>query len=267
MKRFKTTMLALAIASVSVLTACGESRADDTSGGTDAATSSATADFGAVAPALEHYDTTVVEGDLWQRPGLSLRDRSLVTTAAIIARGQSVDLGAEVARGLDNGLTPAEVSEVITHLAFYGSWPNAQAAARAVRPVFEERGVNADELPAGEVESLPQDSETERQRLETVDRNYGDTAAGVQEFTTDVLFGDLWLRPGLAPRDRSLVTVTALVANGQTAQIPFHLGRAMDNGLTADEASESLSQLAFYAGWPNVFSAIPVFREVLESRD
>lgn len=80
------------------------------------------------------------------------------------------------------------------------------------------------------------------------------------------MFRDLWLRPALAPRDRSLVTVSALIASGQVAQIPFHLNRAMDNGLTKPEASEVLTHLAFYVGWPNVFSAIPVAKSVFETR-
>jgi 4-carboxymuconolactone decarboxylase len=71
----------------------------------------------------------------------------------------------------------------------------------------------------------------------------------------------------LKPRDRSLVTVSALIAAGQVAQIPFHLNRAMDNGLAHEEASEVLTQLAFYAGWPNIFSAIPVVKGVFESRN
>ena len=62
----------------------------------------------------------------------------------------------------------------------------------------------------------------------------------------------------LAPRDRSLVTVSALIASGQVAQIPYHLNRAMDNGLTREQAGEVLTHLAFYVGWPNVFSALPV---------
>uniref|UniRef100_UPI003F829F15 carboxymuconolactone decarboxylase family protein n=1 Tax=Cupriavidus ulmosensis TaxID=3065913 RepID=UPI003F829F15 len=85
-------------------------------------------------------------------------------------------------------------------------------------------------------------------------------------YTGDVLFHDLWLRPALAPRDRSLVTVSALIAAGQVAQIPYHLNRAMDNGLTKAQASEVLTHLAFYAGRPNVFSAIPVARGVFEQR-
>jgi 4-carboxymuconolactone decarboxylase len=80
------------------------------------------------------------------------------------------------------------------------------------------------------------------------------------------LFRDLWLRPDLAPRDRSLVTVSALVATGQVAQMPYHLNRAMDNGLTQAQAAEALTQLAFYVGWPNVFSALPVAKEVFEKR-
>jgi 4-carboxymuconolactone decarboxylase len=86
------------------------------------------------------------------------------------------------------------------------------------------------------------------------------------QYTSDVLFHDLWLRPALAPRDRSLVTVSALIASGQVAQIPYHLNRAMDNGLTKAQASEVLTHLAFYAGWPNVFSAIPVAKGVFEKR-
>ncbi|MNN80549.1 Carboxymuconolactone decarboxylase family protein [compost metagenome] len=85
-------------------------------------------------------------------------------------------------------------------------------------------------------------------------------------YTGDALFHDLWLRPDLAPRDRSLITVSALIANGQVAQVTYHLNRAMDNGLTQPEAAEMLTQLAFYAGWPNVFSAVPVVKDVFANR-
>jgi 4-carboxymuconolactone decarboxylase len=84
--------------------------------------------------------------------------------------------------------------------------------------------------------------------------------------TTDVLFRELWPRPALASRDRSLVTVSALISSGQVAQITYHLNRAMDNGLTQSQASEVLTHIAFYAGWPNAFSALPVVREVFEKR-
>jgi 4-carboxymuconolactone decarboxylase len=86
------------------------------------------------------------------------------------------------------------------------------------------------------------------------------------EDTTDTLFKDLWLRPGLAPRDRSLATVNSLIASGQVAQMPYHFGRAMNNGLTKEQASEAISHIAFYAGWPNAFLAVPVANSVFESR-
>ncbi|WP_442885635.1 carboxymuconolactone decarboxylase family protein [Caulobacter sp. CCNWLW153] len=74
------------------------------------------------------------------------------------------------------------------------------------------------------------------------------------------------MRPDLAPRDRSLVTVSALIASGQGAQVPFHLNRAMDNGLTQEQAAEVITHLAFYAGWPNAMSALPVAKEVFVKR-
>jgi 4-carboxymuconolactone decarboxylase len=86
------------------------------------------------------------------------------------------------------------------------------------------------------------------------------------QYTGDVLFRDLWLRSALAPRDRSLVAVSALIASGQVAQMPYHLNRALDAGLTQAQASEILTHLAFYAGWPNVFSALPVAKDVFEKR-
>ena len=88
----------------------------------------------------------------------------------------------------------------------------------------------------------------------------------LERYTQRTLFGDLWLRPALTPRDRSLVTVSALIAAGQVAQIPYHLNRAMDHGLTQTQASEVLTHLAFYAGWPNVFSALPVVKTVFAAR-
>ncbi|WP_408121328.1 carboxymuconolactone decarboxylase family protein [Caballeronia grimmiae] len=167
---------------------------------------------------------------------------------------------------LDSGVRPAELSEIITHLAFYSGWANATAAAAIASHVFEERGIDASQIPAADAALLPLDEAAEKQRAQTVDANFGAVSPGVVQYTTDVLFRDLWLRPALAPRDRSLVTVSALLANGQVAQIPYHLNRAMDNGLTKTEASEMLTQLAFYAGWPNVFSAMPVFKDVVSKR-
>jgi len=223
-------------------------------------------DVRAVAPALEKYAREVVLGDLWKRAGLSSRDRSIVTVSALIARDQTVELPYYLGLALDNGVRPAEISEIITHLAFYTGWANAMDAIPATRDVFKSRKIGADQLPPASGPQLPLDEAAEKQRATRVGEQFGQITPSLVQYTTDVLFRDLWLRPGLAPRDRSLVTVSALVATGQVAQITYHLNRAMDNGLTREEAGEVLGHLAFYAGWPNAFSAAPVVKDVFEKR-
>jgi 4-carboxymuconolactone decarboxylase len=223
-------------------------------------------DIRAVAPALEKYAQDVVLGDLWKRPGLSPRDRSIVTISALIARNQCVELPYHLDLALHNGVEPAEVSETITHLAFYTGWANAMGAVPIAREIFKARNIGPDQLPPASGPMLPLDEASEAQRASRVEQQFGKVTPGLVQYTTDVLFRDLWLRPELAPRDRSLVTVSALVATGQVAQITYHLNRAMDNGLTQDQAGEVVAHLAFYAGWPNAFSAAPVFKDVLEKR-
>ncbi len=90
----------------------------------------------------------------------------------------------------------------------------------------------------------------------------GDFAPKLAELTDDVLFGDVWARAELSPRDRSLVTVAALIANGNTEQLSAHLLRARENGLSESELAEVVTHLAFYAGWPRAISAVKVAREV-----
>jgi 4-carboxymuconolactone decarboxylase len=92
----------------------------------------------------------------------------------------------------------------------------------------------------------------------------GDVAPKLVQLTDDVLFGDVWERPGLSPRDRSLITVSALMALYRTGQLSSHLRRALANGLTQDELVEAITHLAFYAGWPNAMSAIVALKEIIE---
>ncbi|MFK4386278.1 4-carboxymuconolactone decarboxylase [Bradyrhizobium sp. USDA 3397] len=223
-------------------------------------------DIRAVAPVLQNYAQEVVLGDLWKRPGLSPRDRSIVTLAALIARNQKIELPFYLGLALDNGVKPAEVSEIITHLAFYTGWANAIDAVPAAKAVFDSRNIGANQLPQASGPQLPLDEAAEKQRATRVGEQFGQITPSLVQYTTDVLFRDLWLRPGLAPRDRSLVTVSALIATGQVAQITYHLNRAMDHGLTREEVGEMLGHLAFYAGWPNAFSAAPVVKDVIEKR-
>jgi 4-carboxymuconolactone decarboxylase len=223
-------------------------------------------DIQAVSPALDQLTQDRLLGEVWKRPGLGARDRSVVTLAALIARNQNIELPFYLNRALDSGVRPSEISEIITHLSFYSGWPNAMAAVAAAKDVFAARDIRTDQLPAATAPALPLDEAAEADRAKRVNQQFGAAFPGVVQYTTDLLFRDLWLRPGLAPRDRSLITVSALIASGQVAQIPYHLNRAMDNGLTQQQAGEAITHLAFYVGWPNVFSAMPVAKEVFEKR-
>jgi 4-carboxymuconolactone decarboxylase len=219
-----------------------------------------------VSPALEQYGHRRLFGDLWKRSGLTPRDRSIVTVAALIARNHPIELRFQLALALEHGVKPSELSEIITHLAFYSGWGNAMMAVDVARDVFERHDIGVENLPSASPALLPLDEATEAKRATNVEQQMGAIMPALVHYTTDVLFRDLWLRPDLAPRDRSLVTVSALVAAGQVAQITFHLNRAMDNGLTQTEAAEAIAHLAFYAGWPNAMSAVPVAKDVFDKR-
>ncbi len=92
-------------------------------------------------PKMIEVTEQVIYGDIWERPGLSKRDRSLVVLATLIGTYRPEQLPGHLNRALDNGVTPAEIAEVITHLAFYSGWPGSMTAARIATEVFKERGL------------------------------------------------------------------------------------------------------------------------------
>lgn len=263
---WRTSLLAATLASLAPITpSLAQTGATNAASRTNIAAPTRD-DVRAVAPALDKYAQDALLGNLWRRPDLSPRDRGIVTLSALIARDQTAEMARYVDLALDHGVGPGEVSEIITHLAFYSGWGNAMSAVAVARDVFARRGIGTDRLPAASPAPLPLDRDAEARRAARVEQDVGPVVPGLVQFTTDVLFRDLWLRPDLAPRDRSLVTVSALIASGHVAQIPYHLNRAMDNGLTRAQAAEAVTHLAFYAGWPNAFSAVPVVKGVFESR-
>ena len=93
---------------------------------------------------------------------------------------------------------------------------------------------------------------------------FADLAPALAAYTDDVLFADVWKRPELSPRDRSLITVAALIASYKTNELPFHLKFAVQNGVTREELVEAITHLAFYAGWPCASTAVGIARKVFE---
>src|SRR5258706_13228271 len=120
-------LIAMALASLSLLAS------------STAQAAKARDDVRAVAPALEKYKQNTLFGDLWKRPGLNPRDRSIVTLSALITRNQTAEMAQYLNLALDSGVKPSEVSEIITHLAFYAGWGNAIAAVAEVKEVFAAR--------------------------------------------------------------------------------------------------------------------------------
>jgi 4-carboxymuconolactone decarboxylase len=96
---------------------------------------------------------------------------------------------------------------------------------------------------------------------------FGDFAPDLVHFTDDVLFGQVWPDKALSRRDRSLVTVAALVALYRGNELPFHLKTALDNGLTPEELKQAITHLAFYTGWPNAMTAMSLLKQIVEEKE
>src|SRR5215472_8739315 len=125
-----------------------------------------------VSPALEQYTRGALMGDLWKRPDLWPRDRSIVTLAALIARNQTIELPYHFNLALDNGVKPGEISEIITHLAFYSGWPNAMSAVAVAKDVFTSRKIRPDELSPASPSLLPIDKDAEAKRSASVEEQF-----------------------------------------------------------------------------------------------
>jgi alkylhydroperoxidase/carboxymuconolactone decarboxylase family protein YurZ len=143
-------------------------------------------DITMVAPALDKYAQGAL-AELWKRPGLTPRDRGIVTIAALIARDQTIEMRYYFNLALDNGVKPREISEIITHLAFHSGWVNAMSAVPVAKDVFADRKIGTDQLPPASPVLLPLNNDAE---------------ANIVQHTTDVLFRDLWLRPDLVSESR-----------------------------------------------------------------
>ena len=176
-------------------------------------------DFYAGSPYLGELRNSLVYGEIWERPQLSKRDRSLITIAVLQALTRE-ELTIHIPRGLDNGLTPEEISEIILHVTFYTGWPTGVKASTIAASVYEERG-----LSLGELSGAPPDS------LASTPTSLSDAYAAVPrlgELRNSLLYGDIWERPLLSKRDRSLVTVAVNQALYATNELRSHINRALD---------------------------------------
>ena len=217
------------------------------------------------APFLGELTTSVVYDEVWERPQLSKRDRSMVTIASLQALYRLPQLCRHLMRGLENGLTQEEIQEVITHVSFYTGWPGGVSASGMARDIFQEQG-----LPASPPVSPWVEADGDHGGPEVPPEYTTGAYAAVPrlgELRNSLLYGEIWERPQLSKRDRSMVTVAALQALYWTNQLRLHIGRALDeNGVTPEELSEIILHLTFYAGWPGAVNAGGLAAEAFEER-
>lgn len=241
---------------------CGPGSDVASSAGTDASgvASDQTLDRYAGAPALAELEENVLFGQVWKRPELSERDRAMVTVAVTQALFHTDALREYLNRALDAGVTPDEVSELVTHVTMYAGWPTGSNASRVVMEVFQTRGI-----------PLPPPASPVNMEIDLRGQAPSYPALPyLSALTRSVLFGEtdgVWSRPGLSPRDRSMVTIAVAQAAYASDQLRGHLGRALNNGLTPDEIAEVITHVAFYAGWPTAANAAGIAGEVFAERN
>ncbi len=216
-------------------------------------------DLYAGSPYLRELRNSIVYGEIWERPYLSKRDRSLITIAVLQALARE-ELAIHIPRGLDNGLTPEEISEIVLHVTFYAGWPTGVQASLTAAEAFEARGLTLGDLPRAPA------PETEV----TTPGGLSDAYAAVPRLgalRNSLLYGNIWERPLLSKRDRSLITVAVNQALYVTNELRLHIDRALDqNGVTPQELSEVILHVTFYAGWPAAVNAGRLATEALRAR-
>ncbi|MDA1183767.1 MAG: carboxymuconolactone decarboxylase family protein [Acidobacteria bacterium] len=209
-------------------------------------------------PYLGELRNSLVYGEIWERPQLSKRDRSLITIAVLQALVRD-ELAIHIPRGLDNGLSPEEISEIILHVTFYAGWPTGVQASLTAAEVFEHRGLSLGELPRAPSGADASTPDALNDAYRSVPR--------LGALRNSLLYGDIWERPLLSKRDRSLITVAVNQALYATSELRTHIDRALDdNGVTPQEISEVILHVTFYAGWPAAVNAGRLATAAFEAR-
>lgn len=265
MIRSSSALTILTLSALAATYGCGQEDAEDLVSAVAQQEGMPTTDTGTngepypAAPYLSELEGTLLFGDIWQRPGLSLRDRSLVTVAVTQALYRTEELREYLGRALDNGVTREEIAELMTHVSMYSGWPTGSNASRVAIDVYGRRGLEFP--PPAEPVTLEVDLRGQRPGYPAIPY--------LAALTRSLLFDEtdgIWSRPVLSPRDRSVITVAVGQALYATDQLRGHVGRALDNGVTPAEIQEIITHVTFYAGWPTGSNAARVVAEVFADR-
>ena len=220
-------------------------------------------------------------GEMWDRPQLSRRDRSLMIIAVLATQARDEELELHTAVGLQHGLTRTEIEEINLHVVGYAGFPAAMATSRRMDAAFckaegverIEGRVAADHL--SNAERLERAADVRRSLtggradpdpladLDAMRARLGD----VGELAMMFAFGEIWSRPQLSRRDRSLVVIAILTALGQEAELAFHVPAGLAHGLTRVEIEEVMTHLCLYAGFPRGVDGIRAARAAFAKLD
>jgi len=209
-----------------------------------------------------------VVGEMWSRPELSRRDRSLIVISTLAAQARDEELVLHTRIGLRNGLTQSEIEEILLHVAAYAGFPAAMASSRRVdEGLRQELGVK--DLPERTAAKAKSDSDRDRDAADVLR-----TLTGTAEFGTGQMermfgaagvtasrfaFGDIWSREELSRRDRSAIVISILIALGAAGELAAQVQGGLRHGLTRIEIEEIVNHLSLYAGIPR---AVEAMREV-----
>ena len=231
--------------------------------------------------ALGSFAFDVVMGDVWARPQLSRRDRSLIVISVLATIGSTEELSLHTQVGLNNGLTRTEIEELVLHVAAYAGFPMAMQASRVVTDRFcQIDGVDrlpertgAEDLDDAERRLRAHDvrkSLTGGRCADDVDADY---AAMVEHLGDGGMiayhwaFGDLWSRDELNRRDRSLIVIAILTVLSRIDELAFHVPAGLNHGLSREEIEEIMVQMTIYGGIPRAVEGIQATRRAFEKID
>ena len=231
--------------------------------------------------ALGGYAIDVVLADVWARPELSRRDRSLVVLAVLSAIGSNEELSIHTQIGLNNGLSRSEIEEVLLHIAAYAGFPMALQASRVIDARFRLID-GVEQLPDRHAGASLSDAERriragDVRRTLTAGRAKSDPEADMAGLISHLgevgriafqwAFGDVWSRPDLNRRDRSLIVISILTVLSRVDELAFHIPAGLNHGLTRVEIEEIMVQMTIYGGIPRAVEGIHAMKSAYAKLD
>jgi 4-carboxymuconolactone decarboxylase len=218
---------------------------------------------------------------MWDRPALSRRDRSLFIVAVLGAQARDEELELHTEIGLRHGLTRAEIEELLLHVAAYAGYPAAMAASRHIDTALK-RAWGVERLEGREAATPKSDADRDRDGADVLHTLTGgrtspdpsEALAAIEATLGDVgvmalrwAFGEIWCRPQLSRRDRSLAVIAILTALGATEELAVHVPGGLEHGLARAEIEEVMTHLSLYCGFPRAVEGIRAVRKAFARID